>query len=122
MATVSEALEIALAHQQAGRLAQAEQICRQIVAVEPNHADGWHLLGVISLSKGETERAIDSLRRAVAANPNDAETHNNLGIAFKRVRVTWTRQSAGGTCSTGLQVLIEGPAAVAKRAAATETL
>ena len=45
MATISEALAIAIQHHQAGRLQAAEQIYRQILAVEPNHADAWHLSG-----------------------------------------------------------------------------
>ena len=48
MATISEALAIALQHHQAGQLPQAEQIYRQILEVEPNHADAWHLLGVLA--------------------------------------------------------------------------
>ena len=39
---------IGLQHHQAGRLQAAEQIYRQILAVEPNHADAIHLLGVIA--------------------------------------------------------------------------
>ena len=39
MATISEALTIAIQHHQAGRLHAAEQIYRRILAVEPNHAD-----------------------------------------------------------------------------------
>ena len=48
MATISEALAIAIQHHQAGRLQAAEQIYRQILAVEPNQADALHLLGVIA--------------------------------------------------------------------------
>jgi hypothetical protein len=41
MATISEALAIAIQHHRAGRLQAAEQICRQILAVELNRADAW---------------------------------------------------------------------------------
>ena len=47
MATLPEILAIAIEHHQAGRLQAAEQVYRQILAVEPNQADAWHLLGVI---------------------------------------------------------------------------
>ncbi|MGO9184915.1 tetratricopeptide repeat protein [Mycobacterium sp.] len=53
MATISEALAIAVQHHQAGRLQAAEQIYRQILAVEPNHADAWDLLGVIAHQVGK---------------------------------------------------------------------
>ena len=53
MATISEALAIAIQHHQAGRLQAAEQIYRQILQVEPNHADAIHLLGVIASPSGQ---------------------------------------------------------------------
>ncbi len=43
MATISEALAIAIQHHRAGQLQAAEQIYRQILAAEPNHADTLHL-------------------------------------------------------------------------------
>jgi protein O-GlcNAc transferase len=65
MATISEALAIAIQHHQAGRLQAAEQIYRQILAVEPNHADAWHLLGVIASQVGKHEVAVEYIRRAI---------------------------------------------------------
>jgi len=44
MATISEALAIAIQHHQGDRLQAAEQTYRQILAVEPNHAEAHHLL------------------------------------------------------------------------------
>ena len=48
MATIPEAVAIARDHLQAGRLADAESVCRQILAVEPNETETLNLLGVIS--------------------------------------------------------------------------
>jgi Flp pilus assembly protein TadD len=45
MATLSEALAIAIEHHQNGRLQAAEQIYRKILAVEPNHAETHIHLG-----------------------------------------------------------------------------
>ena len=53
MATIAEALQIAIQHYQTGRLQLAEQNCRQIVAVEPNQPQAWHLLGVASAQLGK---------------------------------------------------------------------
>ena len=66
MATISEALAIAIQHHQAGRLQAAEQIYRQILAVEPNHADAIHLLGVIAHQVGKHEIAVEYIERAIA--------------------------------------------------------
>jgi hypothetical protein len=38
MPTISEAMAIGLAHHQAGRLKEAEQTCRQILAIQPIRA------------------------------------------------------------------------------------
>ena len=67
MATISEALAIAIQHHQAGRLQAAEQIYRQILALEPNHADACHLLGVIAHQAGKHEIAVEYIGRAIAS-------------------------------------------------------
>ena len=81
MATISEALAIAIQHHQAGRLQAAEQIYRQILQVEPNHADAIHLLGVIAHQVGKHEIAVEYIGRAIGLNGNAAAFHNNLGEA-----------------------------------------
>ena len=48
MATISDAWAAALAHHEAGEFAEAEQICRQIIAAEPNFAGAWHLLALLA--------------------------------------------------------------------------
>jgi len=80
--TVEQALQIALQHHQAGRLAEAEPIYRQILAHEPNNADALHLLGMIALQVGQHDGAIDFIRRAIAVNPRVPDYHNNLGMAY----------------------------------------
>jgi Flp pilus assembly protein TadD len=83
MATIPGALATAIQHHQAGRLRAAEQICRQILAVEPNHADAIHLLGVIALQAGKPGIAIEYIQRAIALKGNAPAFHNNLGNALK---------------------------------------
>jgi tetratricopeptide (TPR) repeat protein len=86
MATISEALAVAIRHHQAGRLQAAERIYRQILAVEPNHADAWHLLGVIANQRGKHEVAVEYLGRAIALKDTAAAFHNNLGEAYRALR------------------------------------
>jgi predicted O-linked N-acetylglucosamine transferase (SPINDLY family) len=83
MATISEALAIAVGHHQAGRVDAAEQIYRQILAAEPSHAEAWHLLGIASGQLGNHQAGIDCIRRALALRPDFFEAHYNLGNAFK---------------------------------------
>jgi predicted O-linked N-acetylglucosamine transferase (SPINDLY family) len=83
MASISVALQTALQHHQAGRLAQAADIYRRILAVEPDQPDALHLLGVILHQSGQHAEALDLLRRATTARPRSAVYHNSLGVALK---------------------------------------
>ena len=83
MATIPEALALAVRHHQAGQLSQAEQIYRQILGVDPSHADALHLLGVIASRFGKHIEAIDLIGHAIAVNPQAEAYHCNLGIALK---------------------------------------
>jgi len=79
MRSVSAALAEALEHHQAGRLSQAEAIYQQILRQEPDHADAWHMLGVIAAQQGQPDRALSSIARAIRLNPAPPFYHNNLG-------------------------------------------
>jgi predicted TPR repeat methyltransferase len=81
--TIQQAIETARRHHQAGRLADAEAIYRQVLTVEPHHADALHLLGVIAGQRGRSEEAADWIRKAIALRPGDPEAHKNLGVALK---------------------------------------
>ena len=83
MATVPEALTIAVEHHQRSRLQAAEQIYRQILQAEPKHADALHLLGVIAAQVGKHALAIEHIARAIRVNGNVAAFHNSLGNALR---------------------------------------
>ena len=57
------------AHHMAGRFAEAEAIYRRVLSVEPNNPDALHLLGVIEHRAGNTERVVELIGAAIAANP-----------------------------------------------------
>ncbi len=80
--TIRSALNLALQHHQAGRLQEAEQLYRQILAHQPEQPDALHYLGLIAFQRGENDAALDLIRCAIAINPNLAEAHINLGIAL----------------------------------------
>lgn len=82
--TIGSEVAIALQHHQAGRLAQAEQIYRQILQQQPNQVDALHLLGAIAHQAGQLEDAIALYQQALTLNPALAQVHNNLGIALKQ--------------------------------------
>jgi len=82
--TIDQALQNALGHHQAGRLADAEGIYRQILTQSPDHAEALHLLGVLAAQVGRLEAAIELIGRAIAINPTIAEYHGNLGESYRR--------------------------------------
>jgi Flp pilus assembly protein TadD len=77
--TIQQAMHQAVVHHQAGRLAQAEAIYRQILAGSPNHPVALHMLGVLAFQAGQVDTACDLVGRAVAVDPSDWECHANLG-------------------------------------------
>ena len=78
----ADAVATALAHHQAGRLAEAEAGYRTVLDAEANHADALHLLGVVALQRGDPEAAVGLIRRAITVNPDFADFHGNLGHAL----------------------------------------
>ena len=63
----------------AGRLLEAEEMCRQLLAQNPRHADGLHLLALIRAQAGDVREAANLLERAVEANSNNAAVWLHLG-------------------------------------------
>lgn len=80
-----EHLASAVHQHQAGRLTEAEQLYRNVLACDANNADALHLLGVVTHQQGRPDLAIDLIRRAIAINPAEASFHANLGVAFKEL-------------------------------------
>ncbi len=74
----------AVRHHQAGRLTDAERLYRQVLAIDPRHADSLHLLGVIGGQTGHHELAADLMSRAINVDPKQAAYHSNLGIALRQ--------------------------------------
>ena len=80
--SVTELLQAAMAHHQAGRPQQAEPLYRQVLQRQPKHPEALHLLGVIALGTRNFAAAIDLIRRAIEADPNQCFYHANLGVAL----------------------------------------
>ena len=73
----------AMAHHRAGRLGQAEQGYRKILAADPRQPDALHMLGVLAYQTGHNEAAVELIGRAIAGNGGTAAYHSNLGLALK---------------------------------------
>jgi tetratricopeptide (TPR) repeat protein len=63
----------------AGRLSEAEALCRDILASWPNQAGAIHLLGILAYQRGDLAGAVEQLEQAVKHAPHVSLFHANLG-------------------------------------------
>ena len=83
--TIQQAFDAALQRHQAGRLAEADAIYRQILVAQPDHANALHLLGVIAHQSGHHELAVEWIRQAISLDPNNPDAHSNLGQVYRAI-------------------------------------
>ncbi len=70
-------------HHRSGRLAQAEEIYKQILHRQPDNAAVLSKLGAALAGQGKLAETLTQLRRAIELDPGLVEAHNNLGAAFQ---------------------------------------
>jgi tetratricopeptide (TPR) repeat protein len=78
-----QALQTAMAQHQAGNLAQAEILYKQVLQTNANQPDALHLLGLIAKQKGDLKAAVLLMRKALNFNPNYVEAYVNLGATLQ---------------------------------------
>jgi tetratricopeptide (TPR) repeat protein len=76
--TIDQAMQVAGQLQGAGRIHEAEQVLRQVLAINPKHAHALHLLGVVSHQQGRGPLACQLIKDAIAIEPKVALFHCNL--------------------------------------------
>lgn len=92
---VPDVLALAEKHRVAGRLAEAEGLCRQILEARPRSAEALHLLGIIIHDTGKADEAIDLVRQAIAAEPRVPLYHSNLCEMCRLAKRTEEAVAAG---------------------------
>lgn len=80
---LQDRVQEALRHHQRGDLAEAERMYRQVLVVDPQHADALHLLGMVAYQTGRDEDAVEWIGKAIANKGNAAAYHSNLGNIFQ---------------------------------------
>lgn len=76
------AVEAALVHHGAGRLAEAEGLYRAVLDTQPDNANALHLLGMLCHQTGRSGEAVALLRRSVELSPSTAHFHSNLAAVL----------------------------------------
>jgi Flp pilus assembly protein TadD len=75
-----------LNRQQAGDTVGAETRYRQALAVDPQHPDAHHLLGVLFFARGELQKAYRSVTTAITIRPDISIYYNNLSLIFQSLK------------------------------------
>jgi len=78
-------LPAAMAAYRQGRHAEAQAVCRQILADLPSHFDALHVLGTSLVNCSQFEEAVATLTRAVGVDPRSADAQSNLGTALSEL-------------------------------------
>jgi predicted TPR repeat methyltransferase len=77
--SVPEALGLAVRCQRTGDLDGAERLYDAVLELVPGHVDALHFLGILAHQRGESERGVALIRRALARAPGSPGMLNNLG-------------------------------------------
>jgi len=64
---------------QRGRLAEAESVCRRLLAADKDQLAALHILGLIEAQRGNLGAALQLFSRTAALNPRSVEAHVNVG-------------------------------------------
>ena len=82
--SAADALRLAEAHANAGRMALAEEVLRQLLVREPRQVEALNALGVMALNQGQYAAAIALLERAIAVNARAPVLRSHLAEAHRR--------------------------------------
>src|SRR5687767_8798863 len=97
---IVRAMREAVAHHQAGRIAEAEAIYRRVLQQDPRDADALHLLGLLHHQAGRNDVAVEMISKAMTIRPR-AEFLVNLAQAYKGLGRT---REALETCQRAVQM------------------
>jgi Flp pilus assembly protein TadD len=64
-------------------LPQAEALYRRVLAMEPNHDDALHCLGILAHQIGRSDAAAELMGRAISINGVNPDYHYNLGLVLQ---------------------------------------
>ena len=83
---VSQALDRAVSAYRAGRLAEAERLCHEIIAEQDDRFDAHYLLATVQSALGQKENALASFDRALTLNPDGAAARNDFGFLLQQLK------------------------------------
>ena len=81
-ADIAELFRAGMTAHKAGRRREAEAKYHAVLALDPEHADSLHLLGVAALQAGKHQLALGYLGEAITTAPENGTYHGNLVARF----------------------------------------
>jgi tetratricopeptide (TPR) repeat protein len=94
MPTIADIYQLALRYHQAGNLAQAEVLYRQVLQADSANADALCALGILLAAQNQLAQAAASYRQALLTDPNHADASNSLGQTL----ISLGQRAAGIEC------------------------
>jgi protein O-GlcNAc transferase len=80
-----EKMRTAVSLRQQGRLLEADAFCVEVLRTDPRHSNAYHLRGLMAFERGEFDRGVELIGRALDINPNQPDAHANMGNALLSV-------------------------------------
>jgi protein O-GlcNAc transferase len=75
---IEETLQLAVEHQQAGRLVEAHSLYKKVLEIDPDEPDALRLMGQLTFQSGNLKKAAQLIRRAIELRPNVIDFHLDL--------------------------------------------
>ncbi len=82
--TIAITLHVALEHHDRRALQEASALYREILNIDPDHADSLFLLGMIAAADGDRQTAVELFRAAARNRPKAAHMHLALAEALMK--------------------------------------
>jgi Flp pilus assembly protein TadD len=80
---LSQLMQLAGAHEAAGRLDEAEAVLRHVLSEAPLHHPALHLLGIVHFKKDQRADAARLIEQSIALAPTIALYHRNIGEIYR---------------------------------------
>ncbi|MDZ7964432.1 MAG: tetratricopeptide repeat protein [Nostoc sp. DedSLP03] len=84
MTTIPDALQLASQYHQTKRFAQAEEIYRQIIDVDPKQSEALYGLGLLAQQRGQYQNAEQFFQAALQLQPEVGAIYNSLGFTLQQ--------------------------------------
>jgi tetratricopeptide (TPR) repeat protein len=101
-------LNVGLEEHRRGHIDRAARVYEAALAENPDSPDALHLVGLVSLQRGDAQRALVMIGRAAAIRPRDAVIQANLAEVYRTIGDT---DRAIECCQTAIRIQPQYPEA-----------